>query len=354
MREEQMMNEDSIPLKPLIVDADEATRSLLEFALRGQLQPSEHIALAATLDQAQEFITAGDIRSIFIDPLTLGLEESTEWVFSIRNAHPQIVFVLFLDMSIVARGLVGFYSGSRQRFKKYYKIDKGVPATGFPSEVESAIRRCRSYLSYSLSNEQLDALDQRLSAISAAGSDSVDKVDADILEEIRAGLKELRENAQARHGQPKARPGSVFLSYRFADKEMIEGLVELLENEGFEVLTGRDAPTYISQAILDRIQAAEFFLCVMTAHRETADKSFITSPWLLEEKGAALAFGKPVVLMVGEDVEEYGGLEGDWQRISFTERSFTKAALKAIKQLRALSGETNVSNHPQRTGYTRR
>ena len=336
-----MTHDNLIPLNPLVVDADDATRSLLESSLRTQLQAGEQIALAATLDQAQRLITSSEIHSIFIDPLTLGLEMSTEWIFSIRDAHPHIVFVLFLDMSMVARGLVEFYSGSRQRFKKYYKIDKGVPAAGFQSEVESAIRRCRTYLSFSLSNEQLDALDQCLSDISAFGSESVNKVDISILQEIRSGIKELRENTKTRRDQPMVQPNSVFLSYRFADKEMIEGLVELLEEQGFTVLTGRDAPTYISQAILDRIQVAEFFLCVMTAHRELADESFTTSPWLLEEKGAALAFGKPVVLMVGEKVEEYGGLEGDWQRIPFTEKGFTRSALKAIKQLKALAGETN-------------
>jgi hypothetical protein len=59
----------------------------------------------------------------------------------------------------------------------------------------------------------------------------------------------------------------------------------------------------------------------------------------LEEKGAALAFGKPIVLMIEEGVTDFGGLQGDWQRIHFGAKGFLSAALQAVQQLNEYSGK---------------
>lgn len=64
----------------------------------------------------------------------------------------------------------------------------------------------------------------------------------------------------------------------------------------------------------------------------------IKRTWLLEEKGAALALGKPIVLMVEEGVTDSGGLQGDWQRIHFGPKGFLKAALQAVEQLKSYAG----------------
>ena len=77
----------------------------------------------------------------------------------------------------------------------------------------------------------------------------------------------------------------------------------------------------------------------MTRDKEKADGTYTTSPWLLEEKGAALAFRKPLVLLIEEGVTDFGGLHGDWQRHHFAAKGFTGAALKAVKQLRSYSGK---------------
>src|SRR5207249_1943507 len=97
----------------------------------------------------------------------------------------------------------------------------------------------------------------------------------------------------------------------------IDGLVELLEQHHFTVMTGKSANTYVSKAILDKIASSQYFMCLMSRDQPKADGTFTTSPWLLEEKGAALALGKPIVIMVEEGVSDYGGLQGDWQRIHF-------------------------------------
>jgi hypothetical protein len=145
----------------------------------------------------------------------------------------------------------------------------------------------------------------------------------------------LASLTQPRPESLAVRAKSVFLSYRFADKEYVNGLQELLKKEGFSVVTGEHNNTYISQGILTKIRECEFFICIMTKEAEKKDGSFTTSPWLLEEKGAALALNKLLVLMVEEGVNDFGGLQGDWQRIHFTPQSFTSAALHAIDQLKS-------------------
>lgn len=112
-----------------------------------------------------------------------------------------------------------------------------------------------------------------------------------------------------------------------------------MEKDGFTIITGQDANTYISRAILDRIKSCEYFLCLMTQSDEKSDGTFTTSPWLLEEKGAALALGKRIVLMVEEGVSDIGGLQGDWQKIHFTSKGFITAAIKAVEQLKSYGGE---------------
>jgi hypothetical protein len=157
------------------------------------------------------------------------------------------------------------------------------------------------------------------------------------------------------------RKKTIFFSHRFAD-DYAEGMIRLLEQSGYTVVTGKSANTYISKAILNRIKSCDFFLCLMTRDKPKTDGTYTTSPWLLEEKGAALAFGKTLILMVEEGVSDFGGLQGDWQRIHFVAKGFLRAALEAIEQLRSydrapVSGRTanlglgsNASTQQRPTG----
>ena len=115
-------------------------------------------------------------------------------------------------------------------------------------------------------------------------------------------------------------------------------MTKLLEMSGFDVVTGQVANTYVSKAVIERIRDCEYFICLMTQDAKKMDGTFTTSAWLLEEKGVALAIGKPIVLMVEEGVTDFGGLQGDWQRIHFGQKGFTSAALQAVEQLRSYAG----------------
>lgn len=131
---------------------------------------------------------------------------------------------------------------------------------------------------------------------------------------------------------------SVFLSCRFADKEFVESFIRLLRREGFVVVTGKLVNGDISEAILDKIKTCSLFLCLMTRDEAKADGSYTTSPSVLEETGAALAFRKPVVIMVEEGVTRIG-LPTGLQRLHFTDKGFLDAALDAVEQLESYYAE---------------
>ena len=136
------------------------------------------------------------------------------------------------------------------------------------------------------------------------------------------------------------KPKSVFVSYRFEEKGYFSGIKALLAQKGLDVITGERTHSSISAVIVERIKQSQSFLSIMTRDKPMADGKYTTSAWLVEEKGAALALGKPLILMVesGVDAENIGGLQGDWQRIHFDPRGFTTAALQAVEQAAAYAG----------------
>ncbi len=324
------MNADDIPLKILVCDPDTGSAELLRSAIAQQSGVAGTFIVSKIAD-AQTTLRGGDINTIFIDVLGLGVGPGADFVFSVRKALPEIVFVLFIDRATAESKRDAFYKGERGRFLHYYTLDKRTPAAAFNDEVRALLATCRQDLSWRLSEVSLTRLRQEAAAF-GADRNSTHRGAA-----LATQVEEIVSRVLAQKG-PSVAKRSVFLSYRFAEKEYVEGLRQLLEQEGFSPVTGLSANTYISQAILHRIKDAEFFLCLMTRDKSKTDGTFTTSPWLLEEKGAALAFGKRIVLMVEEGVEDVGGLQGDWQRIHFGPKGFLSAALQAVAQLKSYAG----------------
>lgn len=323
-----------IPLKVLIVDPNDSSAEILTQAMKGMSKTVLSVKRAKSLVEAKDALVNSDINAIYIDPLSLGL--ASEFILDTRERLPSIVFVLYLDFARMERMRAEFYSGDRSRFAHYFKLDKLTPIATFTEELKSTIRQCQGDLSFTLTEEKISKLQEELTSIQANTSAEVASVPMRILRDIQEQLESLKARQQEK--PLGVQPKTVFLSYRFAESEYVDGLRALLEKEGFSITTGQDANTFISQAILDRIRSCEFFICLMTRVAEKKDGTFTTSPWLLEEKGAALALGKRIVLMVEDGVDDIGGLQGDWQRIHFTAKSFTMAAIKAVKQLKSYVG----------------
>jgi hypothetical protein len=329
-------SDDNIPLKVLICDANEGPAAALEQAIK-RTSAVLGVRIVHTLDEARTRLRDSDTNAIFIDPLSFNLDEASAFIFSTRRSLPEIVFVLYVDKTAAEQQRVDFYYGERRRFSHYYELDKQTPISSFDAELAATLNLCRHDLSFRLSAASLERLKTeaaRLGKMEMAGAER------ELVSRIEAVLARIAPAAEDR--PPAGRKKKVFLSYRFAEKDYIEGLTKLLLKSGFEVITGHTANTFISRAIIERIRECDYFLCLMTQSAKKDDGTYMTSTWLLEEKGAALALGKPIVLMVEEGVTDIGGLQGDWQRLNFGSKGFLNSALQAVEQLNSYAGESRL------------
>jgi hypothetical protein len=325
-----------IPLKVLIIDPNKSSLNILFRGLESMSEIILSVKCAKSLKEAENVLKDSDINTIYIDPLSVGLEKASQFIFDIRERIPGIVFVLYLDFDRMERKRTEFFKGERRRFGHYFKLDKRTPTETFQDELEATIRKCQFDLSYILSNEKIRSLKQELASIQAGSTDNNVNVSVEILKSIQAQLVTLKAAQEERISVPD--PKTVFLSYRFEEEDYMKGIRLLLEQAGFTIMTGSYGNTYISQAILERIKLCEFFVSLMTKSEEKVNGKFTTSPWLLEEKGAALALGKRIVLLVEEGVDDIGGLQGDWQILYFKPTNFTVTAFQAVAQLKSYSG----------------
>jgi hypothetical protein len=305
-----------MPFKVVICDRDATAARMLDDAV-ARVDPNIDRSSVAGADHLLDALEQGIAGAIFIDPFSLGLDEATTVIFHVRETYPWITFVLYMDVAEAERTRADFYRGKRSRFSHYYRLDKGTPLLAFDREVESTLQLAKRW---ALKHSYAVAVQR---TISTRGAEAP-LPDAEALVSLDERLYSQKN--------------SVFLSHRFAETEFVDGLQRLLEQNGFVVVKGDSANTFVSQAVLQRIKDSEFVLCLITRAEEKTDGTFATSGWLLEEKGAALAFGKPLVLMVEDGVTDIGGLQGDWQRIHFTAKGFLKAALQAVDQLKSYSG----------------
>jgi hypothetical protein len=325
-------------LKALIIDKGRSSGDLLRDSLAALNNRVSAVERVNSLPDARRALEVNTPNAIFIDPVGFGLKEGSQFVFNIRKDYPNIPFVLYFDFDAIQPKRENFYAGERKRFKHYYKLNKATPASMFRDELVAVVKECQGYLAYYVKASELRQLQTELNKIEAASSGAAVSVPASLLTDIRDQMNSLNERLKP--SPSKVKENTVFLSYRFVENDYVEGLRTLLEKEGFSVVTGEDATDYISRSILERIGTCEFFLCLMTRDKEKADGTYTTSPWLLEEKGAALALNKKIVLMVEDGISEkdVGGLQADWQRIHFSPKGFTKAALRAIDQLKRYVG----------------
>jgi hypothetical protein len=326
---------DNIPLKVLVIDPIRSSSEILVDSLKSLNESVISVSSVSSLPGVAKYLLHSNINAIFIDPISLGLEDSTEFIFNIRKNYSYVVFVLYVNSDVIESGKIDFYSGKRSRFKHYYTFDKGIPSSEFRPELQALVNLCQNYLSHSLTTDNIKQLQLELKSVGQNHSQQFVTLSTEVFLKIEEQLNTLTTLVTKPNENDKVIPKSVFLSYRFAEGDYLQGLKSLFEREGFEIITGESSNTFISRAILERINKSEFFLCLMTKTDEKIDGTFTTSPWILEEKGAALALNKKIVMMVEEGVDDYGGLQGDWQRINFTSKSFTSAVIRAIDQLKS-------------------
>ncbi|QEM13407.1 toll/interleukin-1 receptor domain-containing protein [Mucilaginibacter rubeus] len=326
---------ENIPLNILIIDAETDTVELL----KNRLQLNKDVLktyVSTSIKNAKIELNSKHINVVFIDPLSFDLDEASKFIFNVRGTLPEIVFVLFYNYFKAEQRSSEFYRGQRSRFTHYYKLNKQTPIENFQDEMVYIFQKIQSDLRWRMSDQNIKTLIQQSEDLINKNPNSESEIPK-VLEELRDQLDQLR-----RQTTPKAETvtkKSIFISYRFTEIEYKKDLADHLIENGYSVVTGMESNQYISDAIIARIKQCEFFLCLMTKHQEKKDGTFTTSPWLLEEKGVALASNKKLVLLIEEGVTDYGGLQGDWQRIHFSSKGFMSAAKQALKQIKSFEGE---------------
>jgi len=314
----------------LMIDSERNYYHILKKELAKNNSVGKH-QYSGSLNEAKMLLGEFDFNTIFVDPFAIGVERCANFVFKLRVSHPHIVFVLCFNHKISQSKYSELYKGKRQRFTHYYKLDKQVSPGNFKFELQAVLNLCVYDIKWKMSEDNITNLIKSSKNVS---SEIQRNSQTHLLKELRGMIETFKAgyHATVKHKR------SIFFSHRFEEKEYIEGITSMLKSNSFKVITGELQTGSISIGIKEQIKECEFYLCLMTKFKKTNDGFYITSPWLIEEKALALAYQKPIILMVENGVKNIGGLHGDLQIINFTAKSFATACLKTIEVLKSYAG----------------
>jgi len=133
-----------------------------------------------------------------------------------------------------------------------------------------------------------------------------------------------------------AKNKNIFLAHIFVEENLIEKLKNIIEQYDYHWKEGkRDDLGSISEDILTKIKDCGFFIAVVTKKDQLKSGNFTTSSWLIEEKGAALAFGHRPLIMVEKGVDRHyvGFLQSDDEMIYFNKSNFDTKIKEAMKKI---------------------
>jgi tetratricopeptide (TPR) repeat protein len=136
------------------------------------------------------------------------------------------------------------------------------------------------------------------------------------------------------------REATAFVGHSFAeeDERVVEQIKQFLSKLGVKCDSGkRPEPKGISDKVKERIQAAELFVGIFTRHLRQEDGSYSTSAWVVDEKATALATGKQLLLFVENGVQDFGGLQGDYEYIPFERDNLGAALIQAMDYVLAIT-----------------
>lgn len=125
----------------------------------------------------------------------------------------------------------------------------------------------------------------------------------------------------------------VFVAFGYAETPHAQGersprqygdnLCHILTAMDFEVLTGgaRQRHGRLEETVLKEMSLADWVVLLFCPRAKLTNGDYSTSPWVLEEKGAAIALGKNFQIVAHADVDdgEIGGLHGSAYRIIFSQ-----------------------------------
>jgi len=124
-------------------------------------------------------------------------------------------------------------------------------------------------------------------------------------------------------GEPEAPfVPTAFVGHSFAneDSEVVSAVVRTLERLGITVVTGKKPEANrISDKVKRLIDAQYFFVGVFTRREKVSGKAeWMPSLWIVDEKAYAVGKDKKLVLVKEEGVGSIGGIQGDYEHITFS------------------------------------
>lgn len=157
--------------------------------------------------------------------------------------------------------------------------------------------------------------------------------------------------------QELSRP-RVFVAYSYDKKPHAEGerspkdygnnLCHILKAMDFEVLTGESRKRHgrLEETVLREISLADWVVILFCPRSKLTSGKHSTSPWVLEEKGAAIALGKNFQIVAHEDVDdtEIGGLHGSAYRIIFTQEDEVERFCEVANVISEFFREQAITN----------
>jgi hypothetical protein len=132
-------------------------------------------------------------------------------------------------------------------------------------------------------------------------------------------------------------PHQVFLAHQFReeDADFEKKIRDTLGRAGYSVVDGRvDGLEQFRHAILAKIRKSRFFLCLLPHRSRLDDGGYVSSVWLYQEIGAAVAMGKSPLLLVqdGMDAHFAGELQKTYEYIQFTPEAFDANMAEVIRR----------------------
>lgn len=187
---------DEIPLTVLIIDPEPATAEILRRALQ-KIKIVVKVQSVESFETAIRVVDNEQINAIFIDPISFDIDSASEFIFDIRERNPIIAFVLYWDADRAQSQSDKLYSGKRERFRHYFKLNKLTPTSDFEEEVRESVVDCQVDLSPKIANEKIRKAQKELGEIqegAASNSSKLIPVPAILLKEIKELLSAWQED----------------------------------------------------------------------------------------------------------------------------------------------------------------
>ncbi len=124
-------------------------------------------------------------------------------------------------------------------------------------------------------------------------------------------------------------------SFADADKTLNETVARALTALGLSVLTGeKPKAEQVARKVKDRIDKADLFVGIFSRRDKLEGRNeWAPSPWVVDEKAYALARQKKLLLLREAGVSSIGGLQGDYEYISFDRDLLADLVIKLIEAL---------------------